>query len=169
MVEATVELHGTIGPVRTTISAIAEKAAVQRLTVYRHFPDERSLLEAGSSHAGALMPAPDAAVWRAIADPEERVRPHRSGNGRQGPIRLPDRRPRHPRRRLAPAQYSAHRRTRSRGRLPYLGVTDGAPGAERRTGHGPDAGVRAVRVFLLREHAPEKNATRTWCSRRDCW
>ena len=74
IVEATVELHGTIGPVRTTISAIAEKAAVQRLTVYRHFPDERSLLEACSSHARALMPVPDAAAWRAIADPEARVR-----------------------------------------------------------------------------------------------
>ncbi len=74
IVEATVELHGTIGPVRTTIMAIAEKAAVQRLTVYRHFPDERSLLEACSAHARALMPAPDAAAWRAIADPEKRVR-----------------------------------------------------------------------------------------------
>ena len=74
IVDATVELHGTIGPVRTTIRAIAERAAVQRLTVYRHFPDERSLLEACSSHARALMPAPDTAPWRRIADPEERVR-----------------------------------------------------------------------------------------------
>lgn len=74
IVAATVELHGTIGPVRTTISAIAERAAVQRLTVYRHFPDERALLEACSSHARELMPAPDVSAWRAIGNPEARVR-----------------------------------------------------------------------------------------------
>ena len=32
--EATVELHEALGPAKTTISAIAEKAGVQRLTVY---------------------------------------------------------------------------------------------------------------------------------------
>ena len=74
IVEAAVELHGTLGPAQTTISAIAERAAVQRLTVYRHFPDERSLLHACSSHARALMPAPDAEAWRAILDPERRLR-----------------------------------------------------------------------------------------------
>ena len=74
IVAATVELHGTIGPVRTTISAIAERAEVQRLTVYRHFPDERALLEACSAHARALMPAPDVSAWLAIAKPDARVR-----------------------------------------------------------------------------------------------
>ena len=48
--EATVELHRTVGPARTTISAIAEQAGVQRLTVYRHFPDERDLFAACSAH-----------------------------------------------------------------------------------------------------------------------
>src|SRR3954454_13274217 len=38
--EAAVDLHATVGPARTTISAIAERAGVQRLTVYRHFPEE---------------------------------------------------------------------------------------------------------------------------------
>ena len=38
--EAAVELHGTIGPARTTLSAVAERAGVQRHTVYRHFPTE---------------------------------------------------------------------------------------------------------------------------------
>jgi len=44
--EAALELHGTVGPARTTISAIAERAGVRRATVYRHFPDERTLFEA---------------------------------------------------------------------------------------------------------------------------
>jgi AcrR family transcriptional regulator len=61
--EATVELHRTVGPARTTISAIAEKAGVQRLTVYRHFPDERELLAACSAHWLAADPPPDISTW----------------------------------------------------------------------------------------------------------
>jgi AcrR family transcriptional regulator len=74
IVEATVELHDSLGPARTTISAIAERAGVQRLTVYRHFPDERSLFEACSSHWAAHNPAPDPSTWAALDDPEERLR-----------------------------------------------------------------------------------------------
>ena len=71
---ATVELHREVGPVNTTISAIAERAGVQRLTVYRHFPDEPTLLGACSAHWRAGHPAPDPSPWPAIADPEERLR-----------------------------------------------------------------------------------------------
>jgi AcrR family transcriptional regulator len=46
---AAVELHGTVGPSKTTISALAEKAGVGRPTVYSHFPDELSLFKACSS------------------------------------------------------------------------------------------------------------------------
>jgi AcrR family transcriptional regulator len=74
IVEATVELHDSLGPARTTISAIAERAGVQRLTVYRHFPDERSLFEACSGHWAAQNPAPDPSMWAALDDPEERLR-----------------------------------------------------------------------------------------------
>ncbi len=74
IVEATVELHQTVGMVRTTISAIAEKAGVQRLTVYRHFPDERALFSACSGHWSAANPPPDPASWTQVADPEERLR-----------------------------------------------------------------------------------------------
>jgi AcrR family transcriptional regulator len=74
IVEATVELHDSLGPARTTISAIAERAGVQRLTVYRHFPDERSLFRACSGHWTARNPKPDPASWAAVADPEERLR-----------------------------------------------------------------------------------------------
>jgi AcrR family transcriptional regulator len=74
IVSATVELHDSLGPAQTTISAIAERAGVQRLTVYRHFPDERSLFEACSSHWAAENPAPDPSTWTALDDPEERLR-----------------------------------------------------------------------------------------------
>jgi len=74
IVEATVELHETVGMARTTISAIAEKAGVERLTVYRHFPDERALFSACSGHWSAANPPPDPASWTQVADPEERLR-----------------------------------------------------------------------------------------------
>ena len=74
IVEATVELHETVGMARTTISAIAQKAGVERLTVYRHFPDERDLFLACSGHWNAANPPPDPASWTQVADPEERLR-----------------------------------------------------------------------------------------------
>lgn len=46
IVEATMALHEELGPRLTTISAIAERAGVQRLTVYRHFGDETALFQA---------------------------------------------------------------------------------------------------------------------------
>jgi AcrR family transcriptional regulator len=74
IVEATVELHDSLGPARTTISAIAERAGVQRLTVYRHFPDERALFQACSGHWTTQNPKPDPSTWAATDDPEERLR-----------------------------------------------------------------------------------------------
>jgi AcrR family transcriptional regulator len=56
---AAVEMHQDVGPANATISAIAERAGVQRLTVYRHFPDERALLSACSAHYAAGHPRPD--------------------------------------------------------------------------------------------------------------
>jgi AcrR family transcriptional regulator len=47
---------------------------VQRLTVYRHFPDEPALLSACSAHWRAGHPAPDPSAWPEIADTEERLR-----------------------------------------------------------------------------------------------
>jgi len=72
--EAAVELHQALGPANTTISAIAERAGVQRLTVYRHFPDERALLSACSSHYVAANPLPDLGPWTQITDPADRLR-----------------------------------------------------------------------------------------------
>lgn len=72
--EATVKLHGTIGPARTTIKGIADEAGVQRATVYRHFTDLESLFLACSAHWASLNPPPDPAGWGRIADPDERLR-----------------------------------------------------------------------------------------------
>ena len=66
--EAAVELHGTIGPARTTVSAVAERAGVQRHTLYRHFPTERELFAACSAHWGAMHPWPDPARWSGLEE-----------------------------------------------------------------------------------------------------
>ena len=72
--ESAVALHGSLGPARTSISAIAEHAGVRRSTVYRHFADEAALFDACSSHWGAQNPPPDVSEMLAIADPSERTR-----------------------------------------------------------------------------------------------
>ena len=74
IIEATVALHGSVGPAHTTISAIARRAGVQRLTVYRHFPDERTLFEACRDDWIAENPSPDPARWVPIDEPSERLR-----------------------------------------------------------------------------------------------
>jgi AcrR family transcriptional regulator len=71
--EAAIELHGTVGPSRTTLSAVAERAGVERRTLYRHFPTEAELFTACSSHYFAAHPWPDLDAWRAVADPRQRL------------------------------------------------------------------------------------------------
>jgi AcrR family transcriptional regulator len=74
IVKAVVALHREVGPALTTVSAIAERAGVERLTVYRHFADERDLFAACSAHFAAEVPPPDAAEWEDIAEPAARLR-----------------------------------------------------------------------------------------------
>jgi AcrR family transcriptional regulator len=73
IIESTVELHATVGPARTSVSAVAERAGVRRSTVYRHFPDEAALFAACTAHWTALHPPPDLAGWAAIEDPRQRL------------------------------------------------------------------------------------------------
>lgn len=73
IVEAAVDLHGSVGPAATTVSMVAERAGVQRHTFYAHFPDEGSLLEACSGMALDRDPPPDGTAWAAIADPRVRL------------------------------------------------------------------------------------------------
>ena len=74
IVEATVELHTSIGPARTTISAIAQHAGVERHTVYAHFADERTLFEACTTHWAERHPFPNPESWAAIEEPQARLR-----------------------------------------------------------------------------------------------
>jgi AcrR family transcriptional regulator len=71
--EATVELHRTVGPARTTVSEIAKRAGVRRMTVYNHFPGDLELIDACSSHWVENNPPPVPAPWAEIADPAERL------------------------------------------------------------------------------------------------
>ncbi|TML60150.1 MAG: TetR/AcrR family transcriptional regulator [Actinobacteria bacterium] len=74
IVEAVVALHEEVGPARTTVVEIADRAQVSRPTVYTHFPDERLLMTACSQHWLLANPRPDTAAWKQIADPRTRVR-----------------------------------------------------------------------------------------------
>jgi AcrR family transcriptional regulator len=73
IVDAAIELHSTIGPNATTVTQLAERAGVSRVTVYRHFPDEDALARACSGKYFAGHPFPDLAAWAAIEDPQERL------------------------------------------------------------------------------------------------
>ena len=71
--EAAIALHGTVGPSRTTLSAVAKRAGVERRTLYRHFPTEADLFEACSTHYFTANPWPDLGRWRETRDPQERL------------------------------------------------------------------------------------------------
>jgi AcrR family transcriptional regulator len=74
IVEAAVALHRERGPAQTTITEIAERAGVQRLTVYNHFPDDAALVEGCSRHWWGLHPPPEAVAWSGVDGLEERLR-----------------------------------------------------------------------------------------------
>jgi AcrR family transcriptional regulator len=74
IVQAVYDRHGEIGPARTTISAIAERAGVERLTVYRHFADEGEIFAACNAHFLAQTPPPHPAAWAGVTEPAARLR-----------------------------------------------------------------------------------------------
>lgn len=73
IIVAAVGLHGSIGPLATTITAIAQHAGVERETVYRHFPDEASLFAACTAHHLTVHPGPALEAWVRMADPRRRL------------------------------------------------------------------------------------------------
>lgn len=73
IVDAAVALHGSVGPAKTTFSAIADLAGVQRSTVYRHFPDDDALFSACTSHWLASHPWPSPDEWRSETEPAARL------------------------------------------------------------------------------------------------
>jgi AcrR family transcriptional regulator len=74
ILDATVTLQERVGVPGTTISSVAEQAGVERLTVYRYFPDETALLTAATTYYLEVHPPPDPELWKAISDPEIRLR-----------------------------------------------------------------------------------------------
>lgn len=73
IVEAAVDLHSTVGPARTTVSHIADRAGVQRHTYYAHFPDDRDLFLACSALSLERDPLPDNEALRKLPAGGERV------------------------------------------------------------------------------------------------
>lgn len=73
ILEATIALHEELGPRATSISAIAERAGVQRLTVYRHFPNDEAVFEACTGEWGRRNPPPEPALWEGIDEPAKRI------------------------------------------------------------------------------------------------
>lgn len=71
--ESAMELHGTLGPSRTSISAVAKHAGVRRSTLYRYFPDEAALFTACTAHWMSTNVPPDPGLWAAVEDPDERL------------------------------------------------------------------------------------------------
>lgn len=67
------ELHGSVGPAKTTVTDVAELAGVSRMTVYNHFPTDVDLFIACSTHWAQENPFPDASGWEDIEDPTERL------------------------------------------------------------------------------------------------
>jgi AcrR family transcriptional regulator len=74
IVEATVELHRTVGPAETTFSAVAALARVQRHTLYSHFPNQEELFKACSAHFLAQNSPPNTSSWLEVLEPGARLR-----------------------------------------------------------------------------------------------
>lgn len=74
IVRAAFELHQERGPAHATISAIANRAGVERHTVYRHFPDLVALMRACTEHGMRTTGLPDPDGWRTLQDPYQRLR-----------------------------------------------------------------------------------------------
>lgn len=72
--EVTAQLHEEVGPARTTVTEVAKRAGVQRLTVYKHFPTETDLFAGCSAHFMSRHPFPDLTAPLAVENPERRAR-----------------------------------------------------------------------------------------------
>src|SRR5688500_5500680 len=70
---ATADLHEEVGPARTTVAEIARRAGVQRLTVYKNFPDDYALFAACQRHFLTESPPPDPSAALTLDDPAERL------------------------------------------------------------------------------------------------
>jgi AcrR family transcriptional regulator len=74
IIDAAIDLHQTKGLAGTTIRDIAQRAKVGNVTVYRHFPDEKALVDACSGQYFQRHPFPDIEAWRCIQGASQRLR-----------------------------------------------------------------------------------------------
>ena len=74
IIDAAEHLHASLGPARTTVSAVADRAGVTRATVYRHFANEELLFLACSRQWLSRQQLPDPDAWGLVEDPIERLR-----------------------------------------------------------------------------------------------
>jgi AcrR family transcriptional regulator len=74
IVESAVALHESVGGEQATVTKIADRAGVSRITVYRHFPDEQSLLQACTQHYLGANPPPGLSSWMSFTEGKERLR-----------------------------------------------------------------------------------------------
>jgi AcrR family transcriptional regulator len=73
IIDALVELHESVGAARTTVTDVARRAGVGRMTVYNHFATEADMVAACTSHWIATHPPPEVEAWSSVRDPEERL------------------------------------------------------------------------------------------------
>jgi len=72
IVDAAIEVRS--GRRDRTLTAVAARADVSRLTVYRHFPDEAALAKACMTRFIEIHPPPDPSGWAAIEPAPARLR-----------------------------------------------------------------------------------------------
>jgi AcrR family transcriptional regulator len=73
IIDALIELHETVGASRTTVTEVARRAGVNRMTVYKHFATEADMVAACTSHWIERHPPPDVEAWASVRDPDERL------------------------------------------------------------------------------------------------
>lgn len=73
ILDATIALSFEKGPLATTMGEIAQRAGVERVTLYRHFGDERALHRAASLLCLQRYPPPSVAPVRLIREPKKRI------------------------------------------------------------------------------------------------
>lgn len=74
IIEAAIELHQERGPAFTSVTDLAKRAGVGRVTVYRHFPSEALLLQACSGLYAIRHPLPPLPPTRPGNTPTDRLR-----------------------------------------------------------------------------------------------
>ena len=71
--EAAIELHGTVGPSRTTLTGVAKRAGVERRTLYSHFPTRPTSLRLARPTTSPPTRGPTSETGARYRDPQQRL------------------------------------------------------------------------------------------------